>query len=429
MLITIIIFVAVLAIMVLAHEFGHFIVAMKNGIKVDEFGFGFPPRIFGIQLLSGERLDPLIKTEEVDIEISEERTQVVDKIKEVDVLVPLRRWRCVWGSGDNLTSSSGLREGTIYSINWIPLGGFVKIKGENGECASESDSFGNKSIWRRTFVLAAGVIMNFVLAGFLLTVGFMIGLPQSLDDLGYGARIKDAKIEIMSVLEKTPAALAGIEPGDQILQVDALSGLKVQDLQNYIDAKKGQKVKFVFKRGSEDIIKEITPVELVETKKGGIGVSLLESGLVSYPWYLSLYHGFESAIIFCWEIIKAFGLLLVGIFRGSPVAENLSGPVGIAVLTGRVARLGFVYLLQFTAILSLNLAILNALPFPALDGGRILFLLIEKLRGRPFKQKVENVIHTAGFALLMLLVIFVTYKDVMRFSSSFVRLGKKLIGG
>lgn len=415
--------------MVLVHEFGHFIVARKNNIRVDEFGFGFPPRIFGLQLLSGERLEPLVKTEEVNVNVSDGQTQVVDKIKEVDALVPVRRWRWVWGNADNLTSVPGLREGTIYSLNWIPLGGFVKIKGENGEYANEPDSFGHKKIWRRTLVLAAGVIMNFVLAGLLLTVGFIIGLPQSLDDLSYGARIKDVKIEIMSVLEKTPAALAGLQPGDQILQVDALSGLKVQDLQNYIDAKKGQKIKFVFKRGSEEISKEITPVELAETKKGGIGVSLLESGLVSYPWYLSLYYGFKAAIQFSWEIIKAFGLLFVGIFRGSPVAENLSGPVGIAVLTGRVARLGFVYLLQFTAILSLNLAILNALPFPALDGGRILFLLVEKLRGRPLKQKAENIIHTVGFALLMLLVIFVTYKDVVRFSSSFARLGKKLIGG
>ena len=121
---------------------------------------------------------------------------------------------------------------------------------------------------------------------------------------------------------------------------------------------------------------------------------------------------------------------MAGLFQGQGgMADSLSGPVGIAVLTGRVARLGFSHLMQFAAMLSINLAILNILPFPALDGGRVLFLIIEKLRGKPLHRKFEEWAHTAGFALLMLLVIFVTYKDVARFSSSFVRLGKKLIGG
>jgi len=437
MLITLLIFIAVLAILVLAHEWGHFIAARKNGIKVEEFGFGFPPRIFGIQVFTGQELKKVGETETVEADIKtyslpdgqaviEEK--VVDKIKEVDVVVPVKRWQFVWGNKDIQSTPYGFKGGTVYSLNWIPLGGFVKIKGETGEFADEPDSFMFKKVWRRAIVLAAGVTMNFILAVIFLAVGFMIGLPQSLDSVSSHARIVDAKIEVQGVLPGSPAAQAGVQVGDRIVRADNLVNLRVTDLQNYMNLKNGQAVYFGFMRGSELVETEITPATLSQTGHGGIGVSLLESGIVSYPWYWALFEGLRSAVLFSWEILKAFWFLIAGLFHGAAVAENLSGPVGIAVLTGRVARLGFVYLLQFTAMLSLNLAILNFLPLPALDGGRILFLIIEKIIGRPVKRVVENLVHTVGFALLMLLVVFITYKDVMRFSGNFVRLGKKIIG-
>lgn len=412
MLVTLIIFIAILALLVLVHEFGHFAAARQSGVKVDEFGFGFPPRIFGMQVLKRERLEKVAETE-------------------VDIVKPVRQWRFVWGSGSHLAKDGEDwgGAGTIYSLNWIPLGGFVKIKGEDGGQLEDPDSFGRKSIFRRALILAAGVLMNFILAGVLLGIGFGIGLPQSLDQITWGAKVKDSKVEIMSVLEKTPAALAGVQAGDEIIQADQLSGVKLSLLRDYLDAKKGQSVKFIFKRGDQLIEKAIAPLEMSETKKGGIGVALLETGIVSYPWYLAIYKGFEAMVFFAWEVVKALWFLLAGLVRGAAVSENLSGPVGIAVLTGRVARLGFVYLLQFTALLSVNLAVLNFLPFPALDGGRILFLIIEKFRGRPVKQRVEQITHTVGFALLMALVVMVTYRDVIRFSGSFVKLGKRLIGG
>lgn len=391
MLVTLIVFVAILALLVLAHEAGHFVAARKSGIKVDEFGFGLPPRIFGAHV-SG------------------------------------RRWRWIWGNRE-LTDTEK-QTGTVYSLNLIPLGGFVKIKGENGEMANEPDSFGAKKIWQRAIVLVAGVSMNFILAALLLGVGFIVGIPQSLDDVHRGAIIKDAKIEVMSVLSGSPAEQAGVAPGDEIVKADELSVKKVSDLQNYVDGKQGQAVKFTFQRDEEIVTKEIIPSKMAITNRGGVGVALLESGIVSYPWYWAFIYGFFAAGIFVWEILRTLWFLLAGLFHGQGgLAENLSGPVGIAVLTGRVARLGFSHLMQFAALLSINLAILNILPFPALDGGRVLFLIIEKLRGRPLQRRVEEWAHTAGFALLMLLVIFVTYKDVARFSSSFVRLGKKLIGG
>lgn len=391
MILTIIIFVAILALLVLAHEAGHFVAARKNGIQVYEFGFGLPPRLFGLRTSGG-------------------------------------RWSWIWGNRE-LTDEEK-QFGTVYSLNLIPLGGFVKIKGENGDMADEPDSFGAKKIWQRAVVLVAGVSMNFVLAALLLGVGFIIGIPQSLDDVYQGAIIKNAKIEVMSILPGSPAEKAGIMTGDEIVKADDLAIQKVSDLQNYVDGKQGQPVNFIFHRGEEIVTKEIVPSKMETTKRGGIGIALLESGIVSYPWYLAFIYGFAYAGIFAWEILRTLWFLLAGLFQGQGgVAESLSGPVGIAVLTGRVARLGFSYLMQFAAMLSINLAILNILPFPALDGGRVLFLIIEKLRGKPLHKKFEEWAHTAGFALLMLLVIFVTYKDVARFSGSFIRLGKKLIGG
>lgn len=430
MLLTLLIFIAILALLVLVHEFGHFIVARKNGVKVDEFGFGFPPRLFGIQLLKGETLEKAVETEKITIDDE----MIIDEKKEIDVIRPIKKWRFVWGGGRHLEcpaeeEGAWLKAGTVYSLNWIPLGGFVKIKGETGEFASDPDSFSFKSISRRALILAAGVLMNFVLAGLLLAIGFGLGLPQSLDQIGWGARVKDAKVEVMAVLDGSPASKAGILPGDEIARVDALTGLKLAEIQRYVDGKKNQPVKFIFSRDGQSVEKEITPVEIEQTKKGGIGVALLESGIVSYPWRMAIYRGFEAAVIYTWEVLKAFWFLLTGLFQGIGIGENLSGPVGIAVLTGKIARLGFIHLLQFTALLSINLAVLNFLPFPALDGGRILFLIIEKFRGKPVRQKIENIIHTVGFALLLVLVVFVTYKDVTRFSSGFIRLGKRLFGG
>ncbi|HBV58026.1 MAG TPA: RIP metalloprotease RseP [Candidatus Magasanikbacteria bacterium] len=415
MLLTLLAFVFVLAILVLAHEFGHFVVARKNGIKVDEFGFGFPPRFIGIQRVV------------VGVEEDIREKIVIEAEKEVDnislTIKPKTKWKIVWGNKEGLPGNSS----TIYSLNWIPLGGFVKIKGEDGEESTDPDSFINKKIWQRTFVLCAGVLMNIVLAAVLLGVGYMIGLPQSVDNLGYGAKVSDAKIEIMSVLSGFPAKDAGLQAGDEIAGLDSLSNLKVADLQNYLSQKEGQKVFFTIKRNNEMFQKEIIPAKLKETSRGGIGVVLLETAVVSYPWYLAIWHGFIDSVFFAWEVVKAFALLIANIFRGAAgVTENLAGPVGIAVLTGKAAKLGLGYLLQFMALLSINLAVLNILPFPALDGGRVLFLLIEKVRGRPVARKMENAFHTLGFAVLMLLVLFVTIKDVGNFKWIFVNLWHKI---
>ena len=150
--------------------------------------------------------------------------------------------------------------------------------------------------------------------------------------------------------------------------------------------------------------------------------------MVKYPWHLAIAEGIKTTIVLTWLIMVAFYELIKGLFVGQGVSADLAGPVGIAVITGQVARMGFVYILQFTALLSINLAIINFLPIPALDGGRVLFLIIEKFKGSPVKKEIETAIHNIGFSLLMLLVLIVTFRDVARFGDKFKALWERFIG-
>ena len=386
MLLTIVIFILVLSVLVFAHELGHFMMARRFGVKAEEFGFGFPPRAVG-----------LYKNDQ-------------------------GKWKPVWGAKE-VTDSPG----TIYSLNWLPLGGFVKIKGENGENENEPDSFAGKPIWQRAFMLSSGVVMNIVLAAVLISAGFMVGLPQALDGQSDPrAHVSDKKIQIVEVMKNTPAESAGLKIGDVILSVDDNNFSNYEELKNFVAANVGKELSYKIKRGRDLIEAGITPELMAETNRGGIGVGVTETGLVSYPWYLAVLEGVKTTLSLTWAIIAAFYELIKGLIFGSGVTADLSGPVGIAALTGQVAKMGFIYLLQFTALLSINLAVINFFPFPALDGGRILFLIIEKIKRSPVKREVEGAIHNIGFALLMVLILVVTLRDVSRFSDVFKNLFNKL---
>lgn len=359
---TIIIFIIVLGILVFVHELGHFVTAKRAGIRVDEFGFGFPPRIFGVK-----------------------------------------------------------RGETTYSINAIPLGGFVKIYGEDGEGESDPRSFGSKPLLTRAFILASGVIMNFLLAAVFLAAVYLIGgLPTAIDDNEQG-NFQNVQVQISMVSPKSPAEAAGLRLGDTILEMKAGSDVlvpnKVAEIQNFSSNHAGEEVLIKIKRGN-NVVENIkaVPRKNPAPDEGRLGVALSRTAIISYPWYESIYMGFYSAAMLVFVILTSLWDLLYGLLRGAPnTADQLSGPVGIAVLTGQVAELGFVYLLRFTALLSVNLAVVNALPFPALDGGRILFLIIEKIKGVPVSQKLESTVHVAGMALLILLMLIVTVKDIFRF--------------
>lgn len=386
MLTTIIIFILVLSLLVFAHELGHFVTALRFGVRADEFGFGFPPRAIGFyknrfgrwRRVTGDR------TYESLAESTDEK------------LIPKK------GS-------------TIYSINWLPIGGFVKIKGENGDGAEEPDSFGAKKIRQRIIILSAGVIMNVILAWLLFSFGYMVGLPQSTEDIGRHARVSAAQVAIVSVMPESPAAKAGVEQGDFILDIDGQPVATEKEVQEIIGGKGGQEVKLNL-GGEKPRQVAVVPVSSLNGTDGraAIGVGIMAAGTVSYPILDSFWEGARTTAWTLKEIFVSFGGLIADLFRGRSVGEQFAGPVGIASITGQAARLGFVYLLQFTALLSLNLAVINILPFPALDGGRILFLLVEKVKGKPVRRELEALIHNIGFILLIALVVFITYKDIAR---------------
>lgn len=379
MLFTIIIFVLVLSVLVFVHEFGHFLTARRLGVKAEEFGFGFPPRAIGWQF---RRRRAILGWE-----------------------TKRGRWHMI--RGNRALSEAESQRGTVYSLNWIPVGGFVKIKGENGDGQNDRDSFAGRKIWQRTLILAAGVIMNIFLAIVLFSLCFAIGAPQSTTNAG--------QIQIEEVVAKSPAEAAGLKPGDIIVSLDGQTFSQVAAVQEFIAGKKDQSFNVEIKRGREDFKKEISAK--VTDGQALIGVGLGQIEIVRYPWYQAIGEGFKYTFSVLWLIIVAFFELIKNLIMGHNVGAAVGGPVRIAQMTGEVARVGLVYLLNFTALLSLNLAVINFLPFPALDGGRILFLIIEKIKGRPVKKELEAAFHNIGFILLIMLVIWITIKDVLRIFS------------
>lgn len=355
-MLTIVAFIFVLGILVLVHELGHFLAAKKAGCTVEEFAIGFPPRLFKIH-----------------------------------------------------------RNGTDYSINLLPIGGYVKIVGEDGGDRDDPNSFGNKSFSWKMFIISAGVLMNVFLAYVFITIGLVIGVPTLVDggqEFSRFANVEDRKIQIISVLEDTPAAAAGIEPNDVILEVAGQKIATVDKLQGILSADPIVPVDIEIDRGGEVLSLSVIPERLEQIERAGIGVGLAETAKVSYPWYVAWIFGIERTFRLLWLIIAAFASIIGGLFVGSGVGAEIAGPIGIAIITGEVARLGFISLLQFTAVLSLNLAIINILPFPALDGSRLVFIALEKIRRKKMNIAVEKWIHIVGFSLLMLLMVVITINDL-----------------
>jgi len=358
MMATLIIFILVLAILILAHEFGHFIVAKKSGLIVEEFGFGFPPRIFGVK--KGE---------------------------------------------------------TLYSVNLLPLGGFVKILGEDGSEPDNPKSFSSKSAGVRGLITASGVFMNFLLAAFLLVVGFCIGIPQIIDQ-NNKSLAKNAEIQIVAVSSDSPAQTAGVKMGDVIkylkIKDNNIAVSEIPTLQDIINNNKGREISLGLERGGKTLEIKATPRINPPEGEGALGIALAKTGVISYPWYQSFWLGVKSTFAITWAIITGFFGLLKNLITSGKIPQDIAGPVGIAVLTNQAATLGFIYLLQLVAIISLNLAVLNLLPFPALDGGRLLFIGIEKIKGSKVNPKVENAIHSIGMFLLIALILLITYHDILK---------------
>ncbi|TSC78432.1 MAG: hypothetical protein G01um101433_239 [Parcubacteria group bacterium Gr01-1014_33] len=360
---TLFLIIIIISILILVHEWGHFFAARVLGVKVEEFGIGFSGKEFGL------RFPP--------------------KLLKI------------------------FSKGVLYSINPLPFGGFVKIYGEQGEGEKDPASFSSRPAWQRFIILAAGVFMNLVLAWIFFSGGTMIGIPNISDD-------KDSRIPVslIAVTPGSPAEHAGLRFGDQVLELRSSDiSLRVEyedDIRKFVDAYRGEKIMLIIKRGND--IKEISATPRVNPPEGegplGIGMGRLT--LVRAPWYLAPVEGGKILGRSISATLNGFVMLAKELIAKGPRNLPVSGPIGIFSYAQDTKALGMAYFLQFMGILSVNLAILNFLPIPALDGGRALFLLIEKIKGRRVEPHFENVIHTVGFVLLILLMVAVTYKDVVK---------------
>jgi len=362
---SIILFIIILAVLILVHEFGHFIVAKKSGVRVDEFGLGFPPKLLSKKF------------------------------------------------GD-----------TLYTLNAIPFGGFVKIFGEDphGEEIKDVDkstSFYYKPKWIQASILVAGVVFNIIFAWMLISVTFMIGVPATEGHSQWG-EVVDAKMSITAVAPNSPAALGGIQTGDTVLFVSSENSfaqgesLTTENIQKVI-GESVKKVEILYK-DSEGATQTafIEPKIDDEFGRKVIGVSLDKVGILKLPIHYALIEGARTTYLFTKATAIGLGDFLWNVVTLKSDFSQISGPVGIAGIVGEASGLGLVYVLSLVAVISINLAIINLVPFPALDGGRLLFVLIESITRRPINPKFAIWANTIGFLLLITLMVVVTGHDIFR---------------
>lgn len=366
-MLTIIIFILILSLLVMIHELGHFIMAKRAGIGVDEFGFGLPPRIWGKK-----------------------------------------------------------HKGTIYSINWLPFGGFVRLVGEDSTDASydAKNSFHTKSLLARIKVVLAGVFMNLILAVLLFyillfSLGFKTSLPAFFEHK-FKFVNQSTQVLVSDVSEGSAAKAAGIEPGDSIIEVDGSPIYSTEDLQKAIRSNEGKRLNVTLENAVNNQKRqvEVIPAFNEAIKAPAIGVGLGELVVLNYDTLPQrLFSGFIHSYNTTDYSLRVFGQLIGYAIKSgdiTPISEGVSGPVGIAQITGQAVSLGWQSVLQLVALLSLNLAIMNVLPIPALDGGRFFFLLIEAVTRKRVYPVIEKWTHTIGFAVLIGLILLVTYNDIVK---------------
>ena len=357
---TIIIFIIVLAIIILVHEFGHFIVAKKSGVKVEEFGIGLPPRAWGKKI--GE---------------------------------------------------------TLYSINWIPLGGFVRMLGENDASDSEdrARSFAVKPKKIRALILIAGISFNLIFAWLLISLGFAIGLPAPAGASVFG-QTQNIHTTITSVLAKSPADIVGLKTGDEVVSVKVDStpvpDPTAENISTAISKSIKGDVTITYERGSSPVkTVTVTPSDRIIQGERLVGISMESLGTLKLPFYTAILEGAHTTYLLIISTGQGLVSFLWQVVRFKSNWSEVSGPIGIASVVRQATELGFVYLLSLVALISINLALINLVPFPALDGGLLLFVGIEAITGKKVPPKVASWINSAGFILLLILMLFISVHDVI----------------
>lgn len=347
---SILIFFLVLSVLVIVHEFGHFWVAKKSGVWVEEFGLGLPPKAWGKKF------------------------------------------------GD-----------TLYSLNWLPFGGFVKLHGENldDRVTNPKKSFLHKSKRARAMIVTAGVVMNFLLAVVLFAVGYTFsGFPR-----------ETTNVKVVEVAHDSPAQNADIHVGDIVRTVNGESATSNEGFISLVEKYKGADVDFGIERDGQIIDIHATPRTDHPANEGSLGVVISATEVYFPPvWqrpFMGIYYGFKDAYFWGKIVLSGFVKIFTDL-AGGTVPKDIAGPVGIYALTSQAASFGILPLLNFMGILSVNLAILNIMPLPALDGGRLLFILIEGIMGKKVLPKFEAIVHTVGMIALLLLLFAITAYDIRR---------------
>jgi len=376
----IVIFIVVICALIVVHEFGHFAAAKLSGMRVDEFGLGYPPRALTI----------------------------------------------------------AERGGTSYTLNWLPFGGFVKIYGEDAslDTLGTPDSFSSKTRMAQALVLVAGVAMNILFAYVLITGALIAGTPRALshDEL---ATARDVALAVADVLPNTPAALAGLRPGDTIVgakdadgewylstSLDSARGTSLEtgavdpkSFSAFVAEGGGSAITLVVMRDGHAVSIIATPVAGVakaDPSRYALGVEVATIGIVPLSFGAAIVEG--ATLTWGATKLTAIGLIhfFASVFTLSADLSQVAGPVGIAGAVGSASSQGIGNLLSIVAIISINLALINLIPVPALDGGRLLFVLIESVIRRPIKASISQSINMVGFVFLILLMLVVTAHDIFK---------------
>lgn len=345
-------------VLVVVHEFGHMIVAKRSGVEVEEFGIGFPPR----------------------------------------------------------ATLLGKKNGTQYTLNWLPLGGFVKLKGEH-DAATEKGSFGAASFSKKALIIAAGVIMNWFAAIVIFTIVALIGMPQLVENqfkVTRDAKVIQQDIFAGSIEEKSPASSIGLQQNDKILTINDTKITSAEQLRSTTKKFGGTKVSITYSHEGQQITKQTTLRN--DPKKGNFGVAPGEQTLVRSTWSAPIV-GLGTTAQFTFETFRGLGSALGNVFTGhaSEAGQSVTGPVGIVVVLQNLARQGLVFVLFLIGVISVSLAVMNVLPIPALDGGRLFVMSLYKVLKKPLKKETEERIHGTGMIVLLALAAVITVVDIRRF--------------
>lgn len=371
---SVILFIIILGILIFAHELGHFLAAKKFKIRVDEFALGFPPRIWAKKI--GE---------------------------------------------------------TVYALNIVPIGGYVKIYGEDGdeeeskdkkpEKLKIGDQTGKKMSdiprYKQAVILGSGILGNIIFAWLILSIGFMIGLPTSSGGL-FEKGLSNQKLIITSVMPSSPAEISGFKAGDQILSINYndknLSNPDSDMASSFIsETPSGSAINFnILRNKATTTITSTTKEGLISENKSGIGIGMEYVGILKLNPLKSLVAGGYATVNMTKQVFIGLYNLIANALSGHADFSSITGPIGIANLVGDAEKIGLINLLLLTALISINLAVINFVPFPALDGGRLLFLVIEGIIRKPLNVKFTQRANQIGFVLLLLLMAVITYKDIIK---------------